>query len=62
MSATDELNYGLQLLASDPIHEQRYTQYLSPMVYADNPVNWKDAFSTFNILVNEVLDYIGQKN
>jgi predicted nucleotidyltransferase component of viral defense system len=55
-SPTDELRYGLYLLASEPIHEQRYTQYLAPMVYAENPVEWKDAFGTFEILVNEILD------
>lgn len=49
-SPTDELRYGLYLLASEPIHEQRYTQYLAPMVYAKNPVEWKDAFGTFEIL------------
>lgn len=55
-SPTDELRYGLDLLALEPIHEQRYTQYLAPMVYAKNPVEWKDAFGTFEILVNEILD------
>jgi predicted nucleotidyltransferase component of viral defense system len=55
VSATGELYYGLHLLASDPIHEQRYTQYLSPMVYADNPVNWEDAFSLFNFLVKKLI-------
>ncbi|MFT6899105.1 MAG: putative nucleotidyltransferase component of viral defense system [Paraglaciecola sp.] len=57
VSPTDELNYGLHLLASDPIHEQRYTQYLSPMVYAENPVAWKEAFNVFKILVNGILDF-----
>jgi predicted nucleotidyltransferase component of viral defense system len=57
-SPADELRYGLDLLASKPIHEQRYTQYLVPMVYAKNPVEWKDAFGTFEILVNEVLDFV----
>ena len=37
-SPIDELKYGLQILASDPIHEQRYSQYLAPMVYAEDPV------------------------
>lgn len=54
-SPADELNYGLHLLASDPIHKKRYTQYLSPMVYADDPVNWDDAFNVFKILVDGIL-------
>tara|TARA_R110002167_G_scaffold38470_4_gene119839 strand:+ start:4731 stop:5696 length:966 start_codon:yes stop_codon:yes gene_type:complete len=57
-SPTGELRYGLDLLASDPIHEQRYNQYLAPMVYAENPVQWKDGFNTFKRLVNEVLDFV----
>lgn len=28
------------------------------MVYAKNPIEWKDAFGTFEMLVNEVLDFM----
>lgn len=55
VSPNDELNYGLKLLASEPVHEQRYTQYLSPMVYAENPVNWEDAFTVFQDLSGLVI-------
>ena len=55
-SPTGELRYGLQLLSSEPIHEHRYTQYLAPMVYAEKPVNWEDAFAVFRNLSEQVIE------
>ena len=57
-SPNDELSYGLDLLSSEPIHKLRYTHYLAPMVYAEDPVNWEEAFRAFEVLVNEVFEFI----
>jgi len=57
----DELRFGLKLLNDEPKFKERYNNYVSPMVYAENPVHWDDAFAVFNKLVNEVLDIIENK-
>lgn len=57
-SPIKELRYGLALLQNDPIHEARYNQYVSPMVYAESPLTWGEAFEEFEALVNEVLDHL----
>jgi predicted nucleotidyltransferase component of viral defense system len=54
----DELRYGLQLLIDEPKYAERYKRYVSPMVYAANPVAWDDALSVFMSLANEVLNYV----
>lgn len=58
-SPIDELRFGLQRLIEDSKYEERYNSYVSPMVYAESPVNWHDALAVFTNLANEVLDYIG---
>ena len=58
-SPIDELRFGLQLLTDGSKFEERYNRYVSPMVYAENPVNWDDALAVFTKLANEVLDYVG---
>lgn len=58
----DELRYGLQLLCDEPKFAERYNRYVSPMVYAANPVIWDDALAVFMKLANDVLDYVGQKS
>lgn len=60
-SPIDELRYGLRLLVEDDKFVERYNSYVSPMVYADNPVTWGDALAVFLRLANEVLDYVEQK-
>lgn len=54
----DELRYGLQLLSDEPKFAERYQRYVSPMVYAANPVTWDDALKVFISLANEVLNYV----
>lgn len=58
----DELQFGLKLLNDEPKFKERYNNYVSPMVYAENPVHWDDAFAVVTNLANEVLDYARQKS
>lgn len=60
-SPIEELRFGLQLLAANPKFEQRYNSYVSPMVYAESPVQWHDALAVFTKLSNDVLDYAEQQ-
>lgn len=56
-SPIKELRFGLKLLIDDPIFPVRYNNYVSPMVYADTPVNWIDALKVFVNLSDAVLTY-----
>lgn len=52
----NELRFGLNQLKTQEKHADRYNLYVSPMVYADSPVTWHDAFATFEALANNVLN------
>lgn len=60
-SPIDELRFGLQLLTDEPKFKERYIRYVNPMVYAESPVNWGEAFAAFTKLANEVLDVIDHR-
>jgi len=60
-SPIQELRFGLSLLTDDPKFMQRYTDYVSPMVYASTSVQWPEALATFVQLSNAVLDYAEHK-
>lgn len=57
-SPVEELRFGLQLLTDEPKFEKRYNSYVSPMVYAENPVSWQYALEVFCNLANEILDWL----
>ncbi len=38
-----ELRYGLALLLEQPLHKQRYTQFIGPLVYHPAPATWDNA-------------------
>lgn len=60
-SPISELRYGLTLLSEEEKHHARYDEYVTPMVYADQPILWEDALAQFVKLANEVLDDIEKK-
>ncbi|MEX9870901.1 nucleotidyl transferase AbiEii/AbiGii toxin family protein [Providencia huaxiensis] len=60
-SPITELRYGLKLLVETPKFIERYNNYVSPMVYAEVPIQWDEAIIAFTNLANQVLDYIEQK-
>lgn len=39
----DELSYALELLRSNPKYQQRYQEFLNPLVYNPSPPTWKNA-------------------
>ena len=61
-SPIDELRFGLKLLIDHPQFKERYNRYVSPMVYAINPVNWDEAIFVFETLANDVLDCVAQRS
>ena len=57
-----ELMFGLQMLEENKIYEERFNQYVVPMVYGDIIVTWQDAFSVFKLFVKQVLNEINKNN
>lgn len=52
----DELNYGLEQLICNQLYAERYEKYVSPMVYAEQPVSWEEAIDVFSKLTTDVLN------
>jgi len=57
-SPFEELNFGLEQLIHNEQFKERYKQYVSPMVYAENPVAWQDAIAVFHRLTLKVFEEI----
>ena len=57
-----ELMYGLQVLEENKLYEERFNQYVVPMVYGDIIVTWQDAFSVFKLFAEQVLSEISKNN
>lgn len=57
-SPIEELRFGLMLLADTKKFEERYNNYIGPMVYAERPVKWSKAIAVFTTLASAVLDLI----
>ena len=53
-----ELMYGLQMLAENKIYEDRFNQYVVPMIYGNIIVTWQEAFSVFKLFSTQVLSEI----
>jgi len=53
-----ELMYGLQILEENKLYEDRFNQYVVPMVYGDIIVTWQNAFSVFKLFAEQVLSEI----
>lgn len=52
--------YGLKILEKNKLYEERFNQYIIPMVYGDILVTWQDAFSVFKLFAESVLKEIEQ--
>ena len=53
--ANAELRYGLSLLMEQPHHQERYNQFIGPLVYHPSPANWSDAISSIQSLADHWL-------
>jgi hypothetical protein len=49
-----ELMYGLLTLEENKIYQQRFNQYVVPMVYGGTAITWQQAFSVFRLFVAKV--------
>ena len=54
-SPVAELLYGLKVLEKNKIYEQRFNQYVVPMIYGDIVLTWQNAFSVFKSFAEQVL-------
>lgn len=50
-----ELLHGLKLLLEDPMHQKRFEDYVTPMVYGPEKVEWKEAVGVFKKLATTLL-------
>jgi len=57
-----ELLYGLKILEENKLYEERFNQYVIPMVYGDIIVTWQNAFSAFKMLAKQVLNEVNKNN
>ncbi len=55
-----ELKYGLNILEENKQFEERFNQYVVPMVYGKDPVGWADAFTVFKSFTNAILEVVEQ--
>jgi hypothetical protein len=56
-----ELTFGLQILEENKVYEERFNQYVVPMIYGGNIVTWQDAFCIFKLFAEQVLSLIDGK-
>jgi hypothetical protein len=45
-----ELRFGLELLAEQKIHKERYNRFIGPLVYHPSPACWEDALASVQSL------------
>jgi len=51
-NATSELRYGLSILIEQAHHQERYNQFIGPLVYHPSPAKWDKAISSLQELVD----------
>ena len=50
-----ELLRGLNILISNPIHQERYAQFLGPLVYHPHPATWEEVIENLQEIAQEYL-------
>lgn len=55
-SPVEELKMGLEELASNPVYEERYLQFVTPMVFGESRVSWEEAYTCFRKTALDVFD------
>lgn len=50
-----EMQFGLENIRLNPIHQQRYTEFVAPMVFGDTEVTWQQAYTRFENSIHQVL-------
>lgn len=53
--ANSELRYGLSLLMGQAHHQERYRQFIGPLVYHPSPAKWSEAISSVQSLAEHWL-------
>lgn len=56
-----ELRVGLDALRDQPVHQERFRQFVDPMVYGDKPVTWEEAYTCFRQTALAVLDALAKE-
>lgn len=59
-SPVAELKLGLEELANNPVHQMRYQQFVTPMVFGEQ-VTWEEAFGCFRQVARSTLDTLSAR-
>ncbi len=54
-SPVAELKLGLEELANNPVHEERYQQFVAPMVFGKQ-ITWAEAYGSFRQVALSILN------
>jgi len=54
-SPVEELILGLEELASNPVYQERYLQFVTPMIFGNRYVPWEDAYTCFRQTALDIL-------
>ncbi|MBS9435432.1 hypothetical protein [Photorhabdus hainanensis] len=54
----DEMRYALLQLKNNKKYAQRFEDYVAPMVYNQQPHDFKTCFATFEKISNNILDQV----
>ncbi|MQL48605.1 nucleotidyl transferase AbiEii/AbiGii toxin family protein [Photorhabdus khanii] len=58
ISPVDEIRTGLEELENNPVYQQRYQQFVIPMVFENSRVSWAEAYDCFRQTALSVLDIL----
>jgi len=53
--ANKELLYGLSILTKQPRYQERYEQFIGPLVYHPSPASWSEVISSTQALAKHWL-------
>jgi len=49
-----ELLFGLTELSRNPLYQDRFNQFVAPMVFGDEQITWQQAYSHFQDSVQQI--------
>ena len=50
-----EMHFGLSCLHDNPVHRERYEQFIGPLVYHEAPASWDEALDTVTELTHQLI-------
>ena len=54
-SPITELWFGFEQFAQNPVHQQRYREFIGPLVYHPEPADWDATFTNLQRMMEAIL-------